>query len=114
MARIHLWAPLIVAAATVACASSDEPKVLAAADRRLKCERTEIETELNRETPVVREYLVGCNFMYTRVHCTKEGCYPAETEPPCIGELPCFKENPLTLRWELIDELARADLPDKR
>ena len=112
MSRRPLWA-LLITAVLPACASSEEPRVLAAADRRLKCARSEIETKLNRETPVVREYLVGCEFMYTRVHCTSEQCYPAETEPPCIGELPCFKENPVTLRWEL-DEVARADLPAKR
>jgi hypothetical protein len=109
MARTYLWA-LLIASVLPACASSEEPQVLAAADRRLKCARSEIETKLNRETPVVREYLVGCEFMFTRVHCTSEGCYPAEAEPPCIGELPCFKENPVTLRWEL-DEVARAEVP---
>ncbi len=111
MARTHFWA-LLIAAVLPACASSEEPQVLAAADRRLKCARSEIETKLNRETPVVREYLVGCEFMFTRVHCTSEGCYPAETEPPCIGKLPCFKENPVTLRWEL-DEVARAEVPKR-
>jgi len=108
MARIQLLA-LLICAVFPACAGSEEPRVLAAADRRLKCARSETETKLNRETPVVREYLVGCEFMFTRVHCTNEGCYPAEAEPPCIGELPCFKENPVTLRWEL-DEIARAEL----
>lgn len=62
---------------------------------------------------MVREYLVGCEFMYTRVHCTNAGCYPAEPEPPCMGDLPCFKENPVTLRWEL-DEVARADTKVRR
>ena len=111
MARTHFWA-LSIATVLTACASSEEPQVLAAADRRLKCARSEIETKLSRETAVVREYLVGCEFMFTRVHCTNEGCYPAEAEPPCIGKLPCFKENPVTLRWEL-DEVARADVPKR-
>jgi hypothetical protein len=112
MARTAFWA-LVIATLLPACASSEEPQVLAAADRRLKCARTEIETELHRETAVVREYLVGCEFMYTRVHCTNAGCYPAEAEPPCIGEVPCFKENPVTLRWEL-DEVALAELSRAR
>jgi hypothetical protein len=109
MANKVCWALLV--AVLPSCASSEEPQVLAAADRRLKCERSEIETKLNRETPVVREYLVGCEFMFTRVHCTNQRCYPAEAEPPCLGDLPCFEENPLTLRWELENGLARNEVP---
>jgi hypothetical protein len=56
---------------------------------------------LNRSTPMVREYLVGCDFMFTRVHCTEVGCYPAEVKPPCIGDKPCFEEDPMTLEWRL-------------
>lgn len=56
---------------------------------------------LNRTTPKVREYVVGCDFMYTRVHCTEQGCHPAEVKPPCIGDMPCFEEDPVTLEWRL-------------
>jgi hypothetical protein len=39
--------------------------------------------------------------MYTRVHCTKAGCRSAPLEPPCVGNLPCFEEDPVTLEWRL-------------
>lgn len=109
MARALLWGTLVLSA-LFGCASAEEPEVVDAAARRLKCARSEIETRLNRETPVVREYLVGCEFMFTRVHCTADGCYPAEAEPPCMGDLPCFEQNPLTLRWELDGQVARSDV----
>jgi hypothetical protein len=63
---------------------------------------------LNRETPKVREYLVGCDFMYTRVHCTDAACYPAKVKPPCFEGSPCFKEDPGTLEWIPEEELASA------
>jgi hypothetical protein len=73
------------------------------AGRKLHCARDEIAVNLNRETRSVREYAAGCNFMYTLVHCTDQGCAPAEPEPPCIGNLPCFEEDPETLTWRLAD-----------
>jgi hypothetical protein len=84
-----------------ACASAEPPGVVRVGSRNLNCPRAEIETMLNRETPKVREYLVGCNFMYTRVHCTSDGCYAAKPEPPCFDGMPCFKEDPVTLQWVL-------------
>ena len=86
---------------TVGCASSAPESVLQVGSRNLKCPRSEVSTELHRTTPVVREYLVGCDFMYTRVHCTDTACRPAEIKPPCIGEGPCFEEDPVTLEWRL-------------
>jgi hypothetical protein len=62
----------------------------------------------------VREYYVGCDFMYTRVLCDKPGgdgtaqCHPAKPQPPCFGG-GCFKENPVTFEWELDETLASAD-----
>ncbi len=98
----------LFALALLGCASA-EPAVVQAASQNLKCSRSEVETTLNRETPVVREYLVGCNFMYARVHCTAEGCHPAEVKPPCIEgtNAPCFKEDPVTLRWVLDEKVAQ-------
>jgi hypothetical protein len=83
------------------CASSAPDSVLQVGSRNLRCPRSEVSTELNRTTPKVREYLVGCDFMYTRVHCTDAGCRPAEIKPPCIGDGPCFEEDPVTLEWRL-------------
>ena len=84
-----------------ACASHEQTAVLQMGSRNLKCPRSELSSELNRVTPKVREYLVGCDFMFTRVHCTDKGCHPAEVKPPCIGEMPCFEEDPVTLEWRL-------------
>jgi hypothetical protein len=60
-----------------------------------------MEFVLNRETPKVREYLVGCDFTYTKVHCSSSaGCVPAKPRPPCFGG-GCFEEDPITLEWTL-------------
>lgn len=83
------------------CAGSAPDAVLQVGTRNLRCPRSEVSSELHRTTPKVREYLVGCDFMYTRVHCTDAGCHPAEIKPPCIGEGPCFEEDPVTLEWRL-------------
>jgi len=90
----------LVALGTAACAS-EPPGVVQVGSRNLRCQRSEVETTLNRRTPKVREYLVGCDFMVTRVHCTDQGCHPAQTKPPCIGDMPCFEEDPVTLEWRL-------------
>jgi hypothetical protein len=82
------------------CASAPDA-VRTVASSSLHCPREELEVALNRETHTVREYAVACNFMYTRVQCTDQGCHPAEVEPPCIGDMPCFKEDPETLTWKL-------------
>jgi hypothetical protein len=97
-----------VALGPSACASSEPAAVLQVGSRNLKCPRDEVQTTLNRTTPKVREYLVGCDFMYTRVHCTDSECHPAEVKPPCIGDMPCFEEDPVTLQWRLpADAVAR-------
>ncbi len=82
------------------CASAPDA-VLDVGARNLQCGRSELEVALNRETPSVREYAVACNFMYTLVHCTDRGCRPASVKPPCVGNLPCFEEDPETLEWKL-------------
>ena len=95
------------------CAGTTEhTTVLQVGSRNLKCPRSELESTLSRSTPKVREYLVGCDFMYSRVHCSDKGCHPAEVKPPCIGDLPCFEEDPITLEWRLPPKLAV--LSDKR
>jgi hypothetical protein len=99
----------VFAGMTAACASAPPPNVLAVGTQNLKCPRGEVETMLNRETPKVREYYVGCNFMYTRVHCTDESCYVAKLRPPCINGTHCFEEDPVTLDWVLDDERVLAD-----
>jgi len=90
----------LAAGAACGCASAPDG-VRAVAARNLHCAPDEIEIALNRETGSVREYAAGCNFMYTRVHCTRDGCTPAEVVPPCIGKMPCFEEDPETLKWHL-------------
>jgi hypothetical protein len=98
-----------------ACASSDSGAVLAVGSRNVRCSRSEIESELQRESSSTREYFVGCDFTYTRVLCSKPRggkasaeCYPARPQPPCFGG-GCFKENPETFEWELDSSLASAD-----
>ena len=82
------------------CASAPD-SVRDVASSSLHCPREELEVALNRQTHSVREYAVACNFMYTRVQCTAQGCRPAEVEPPCVGNMPCFEEDPETLTWKL-------------
>jgi hypothetical protein len=86
------------------CASSEPAAVVQAGTRTLKCPRSEVETMLNRQTPKVREYLVGCDFMYTRVHCKESGCYLAKPKPVCLEGVPCLEEDPVTLEWELPEQ----------
>ncbi|HVU01506.1 MAG TPA: hypothetical protein VHE30_07130 [Polyangiaceae bacterium] len=95
----------------VGCASAEPDAVLQVGSRNLKCPRSEVQTTLNRTTPRVKEYLVGCDFMFTRVQCTASECHPAEVKPPCIGDAPCFVEDPVTLEWRLPDRVARAEGP---
>lgn len=104
------------AAALSGCAGASEPNaVLRVGSRNLRCPQSDLETALNRESSQVREYYVGCDFMYTRVLCTKPSgaqatsqCHPAKPQPPCFGG-GCFKENPTTFEWELDETLASAD-----
>lgn len=85
-----------------ACAGTPDA-VIDAGARNLQCPRSEIEVALNRETRSVREYAVACNFTYTLVHCTKEGCALAPVKPPCVGDVPCFEEDPETLTWRMAE-----------
>jgi len=91
------------------CAGTEQATVLQVGSRNLKCRRSELESTLSRTTPKVREYLVGCDFMFSRVHCSDQGCHPAEVKAPCIGDLPCFEEDPITLEWRLPPKLATLD-----
>jgi hypothetical protein len=97
---------LLAGLVAVACASGAPDGVLETGTRELRCSRSELDTMLNRDTGLVREYYVGCNFMYSRVHCRADRCYPAPPEPPCMPNVPCFKENPKTLEWELEEPIA--------
>jgi len=111
-----LW----VGAALVAlsgCAGGEPGAVLSVGARNLRCQRAELETALHRESASVREFDVGCDFMYTRVLCEKahgaqstEQRHPARPQPPCFGG-GCFKENPVTFEWELDNTLASAEPP---
>ena len=85
----------------VACASQEPMTVKSVAVKQLRCAPDDVYAIVNRTTPEVREWIVGCEFYYARVHCSKAGCQPAPPKPPCIGELTCFEEDPVTLKWEL-------------
>ena len=102
----------LVRCSIAGCASSEPAAVLSVGSHNLRCQRSELETALHRESAQVREYYVGCDFMYTRVLCDKAGgapsCHPARPQPPCFGG-GCFKENPVTFEWELDQTLARTD-----
>jgi hypothetical protein len=107
---------LLTLAAISGCAGASESSaVLRIGSHNLRCQRSELETAVHRESSKVREYYVGCDFMYTRVLCDKPGageqtaqCHPAKPQPPCFGG-GCFKENPTTFEWELDETLASAD-----
>ena len=111
LARGVASALIVLVAAGCAAGGSELPAVTSVAARNLKCQRSELETALQRESPQVREYYVGCDFMYTRVLCQDSGCYPARPRPPCFAG-GCFKENPVTFEWELDETLASAEVPD--
>jgi hypothetical protein len=104
MATSFFSAPALapaLALALFACASggAEGARANLVAAQRLRCEPNEMNAELERETPVVREWITGCNFTYTRVHCTKSGCYQAPPKPPCMDNMPCLVEDPMTLQW---------------
>jgi hypothetical protein len=92
------------------CAAGEPSAVLQVGSRNLRCPRGDLETAIHRESNQVREYYVGCDFMFTRVLCDKiaGACHPAKARPPCFGG-GCFKENPETFEWELDQTLAQAD-----
>src|ERR1051325_12084882 len=87
------------------CAGAEQTSVLQVGSQNLRCPRSELESTLSRTTPKVREYLVGCDFMFSRVLCNEQGCHLAEVKPPCIGDVPCFEEDPITLEWRLPPKL---------
>jgi len=101
---------LAIGTGLLGCSAAEPPAVMTVGARNLRCLRSEVETALQRESARVREYYVGCDFMYTRVLCSKEGsdCHPAKPQPPCFAG-GCFKENPITFEWELDESLARAE-----
>ena len=86
----------------VGCAATEPAEVTRIGSRNLRCQRSEVETALHHESALVREYYVGCDFMYTRVLCAKTdaSCHPAKPQPPCFAG-GCFKEDPVTFEWEL-------------
>ncbi len=83
------------------CAAHEPLAVRNVAIRKLNCSPDDVYTVVNRTTSKVREWIVGCDFYYTRVLCSEDGCAPAKPRPPCIGELECFDEDPVTLQWTL-------------
>ena len=83
------------------CSNQEAMRARDVAQSRLKCPMGDVAVGLNRQTPQVREWVVGCNFMYMRVHCKGNACYPARPKPPCVGDMPCFEEDPVTLDWTL-------------
>ncbi len=98
------------------CSTAGESgAVLRVGSRNLRCPASDLETALHRESAQVREYYVGCDFMYTRVLCDKGNgataaqCHPAKPQPPCFGG-GCFKENPVTFEWDLDETVATADV----
>jgi hypothetical protein len=90
------------------CANQESVQAKAAVADRILCASGDIEAGVHRETPQVREWYVGCDFVYARVHCGAEGCRPAPVQPPCIGDLPCFEEDPVTLEWSLPEAPSRS------
>ena len=88
--------------AVAACATHEPTAVVQVASQRLTCPNDGTHVGLNRETPRVREWIVGCNFTYTRVHCTDTECHLALARPACLDNgRTCFEEDPVTLEWVL-------------
>ena len=102
-ARRLLLALLTVGAAlgSVGCVSHDPPGVRSVAQRQLKCAPDDVYAVINRTTPRVQEWIVGCEFYYTRVLCSANGCQVPTPKPPCFGDQECFEEDPMTLEWTL-------------
>ena len=87
------------AALFAGCVNPEAQRARDVAAPRMQCTPDELRSHLERETEVVREYYVGCEFVYVRVHCTDERCYPARSKPPCVGDVPCPVEDPVRLGW---------------
>jgi|GEM_PF-3577048 len=106
---------LVALSVVFGCSTAGESgAVLRVGSRNLRCPAADLETALNRESAKVREYYVGCEFMYTRVLCDKgtgqqaSACHPAKPQPPCFGG-GCFTEDPVTFEWTLDESLASAE-----
>src|SRR5262245_16068338 len=90
-----------VSLGSVCCVSHDPPGVRSVAQRQLKCAPDDVYAVINRTTPRVQEWIVGCEFYYTRVLCSANGCQVPSPKPPCFGDQECFEEDPMTLEWTL-------------
>lgn len=90
-----------VVAGTISCTSHAPVGVRSVAQRQLRCAPDDIYAVVNRTTPRVQEWIVGCEFYYTRVLCSSEGCRVPSPKPPCFGADDCFSEDPVTLEWTL-------------
>lgn len=86
---------------TASCASNEPVAVRSIAQRQLRCAADDLYAVVNRTTPRVEEWIVGCEFYYTRVLCSAEGCRVPSPKPPCFGDMECFEEDPTTLEWTL-------------
>jgi hypothetical protein len=84
---------------TLGCANPEAMQARAVVTQDGECGETELSAELQRETSVTREWRVGCDFAFQVVHCNADGCHKAPPRPPCVEGLPCFEEDPETLRW---------------
>jgi hypothetical protein len=100
--RLGLLGALAGSLSFVACAGTPDAAIDVGA-RNLRCPRSEVEVALNRQTRLVREYAVACNFIYTMVHCTASGCRPAPVKPPSVGDVAFFEEDPETLEWRVAE-----------
>lgn len=98
---ILVLAGVAVSIGNVSCASHAPSGVKSVAQRQLRCSADDIYAVVNRTTPRVQEWIVGCEFYYTRVLCSSEGCRIPTPKPPCFGESECFEEDPTTLEWTL-------------
>jgi hypothetical protein len=105
------WSAILTlgVATLVGCSTGGSSNAIARIGaRNLRCQQSEVETALHRESNRVSEYYVGCDFMYTRVLCDKPHgaehptveCHPAKPQPPCFSG-GCIKEDPETFEWEL-------------
>lgn len=98
--------PLLIA--ILACSNPEATQASLVAADRLRCDPDAMAAGVERETSEVREWVVGCDFRYTRVHCTDEGCTQAPPVPPCVsGEVPCMVEDPVTLKWVMLEDVRR-------
>src|SRR5690606_31718037 len=84
-----------------ACVSHEPVAVGNVALQQLRCAPEDVYTVVNRTTPKVREWVVGCDFYYARVLCSEAGCQRAKPRPACVSDGECFVEDPVTVEWNL-------------